>query len=233
MSSDIGCLKHIIEHIWKLRLITNGYLLILKQIRCSAMDKIVLVSIFLVSSLCLLAQPKEKQDTTVMFGSKVLGADTLPHRNLSEVPVFPRKNFSKRSQYNKYRRLVYRLKKVAPYAKEAAMLLVDYEERFANEPDKKKRRKYVKEIEKGLMSKYGAELKKLTISEGRLLIRLIDRETGSTTYELVKELRGGFSAFFWQSVARIFGNNLKTKYDPEGQDKLIEEIMQLIEKNSA
>ncbi|MCL3779694.1 DUF4294 domain-containing protein [Prolixibacteraceae bacterium JC049] len=175
------------------------------------------------------AQKKTGKDT-VMYGSKVMGADTLPHRNLKEVSIFPRKNFANNRQYKRYRRMAYRLKKVMPYAKEAAKLLVDFEERFAKETDKKKRRKYVKEIEKQLMAKYGKELKRLSISEGRLLIRLIDRETGSTTYQLVRELRGGFSAFFWQSVARIFGNNLKTEYEPNGQDKMIEEIIQMIEK---
>lgn len=175
------------------------------------------------------AQKKEKQDT-VAYGSKIMGTDTMPHRNLKEISIFPRKRFANNRQYKRYRRMAHRLKKVHPYAKEAAKLLVDFEERFEKEKDRKKRRKYVKEIEKQLMARYGKELKRLSISEGRLLIRLIDRETGSTTYKLVKELRGGFSAFFWQSVARIFGNNLKTEYEANGQDKMIEEIILMIEK---
>ncbi|TKG94781.1 DUF4294 domain-containing protein [Puteibacter caeruleilacunae] len=194
-----------------------------------SMFRLILVLLF-----CWVANKTEAQndqDSSKVIGDRlVIGADTIPHRNLKEVPVFPRKTFSNRWQYNRYRRLVYRLKKVYPYAKQAAELLVDFEEKFEQEPDKAKRRKYVKSIEKQLMNRYGDELKKLSISEGRLLIRLIDRETGSTTYELVKDLRGGFSAFFWQSVAKIFGNNLKTKYDPEGDDELIEEIILKIEK---
>ncbi len=188
----------------------------------------ILTYILILTVSATLAQ--EERDSTNLYGIKIEGNDTVYHRNLKEIPVFPKRNFSSRWKYNRYRRLVYRLKKVYPYAKEAALLLTDYEEKFANELSHSKRRRYVKQVEKQLMERYGDELKRLTISEGRLLVRLIDRETGSTTYELVKELRGGFSAFLWQSVARIFGNNLKTKYDPEGNDQMIEEIIVLIEQ---
>jgi hypothetical protein len=83
-------------------------------------------------------------------------------------------------------------------------------------PDTKRRDKkaYIKMIEKELFRKYGPELKKLSISDGRVLIKLIDRETDYTSYELIDELKGSVSAFFWQGVARVFGNNLKTPYDP-------------------
>ena len=90
-------------------------------------------------------------------------------------------------------------------------------------------KRYIKQVDKELQKKYGPELKKLTITQGRLLIKLIDRQTSSTSYELVKELRGSFSAFMWQSLARLFGENLKEKYDAEEEDKMIEHIVLRIE----
>ena len=86
--------------------------------------------------------------------------------------------------------------------------------------------KFYKKFERELRAEYEGELKGLSVTQGRILIRLIDRETDNTSYELVKELRSGFTAFFWQGVARMFGNNLKTEYNPQkGEDKLIEDIM--------
>ena len=84
--------------------------------------------------------------------------------------------------------------------------------------------------ENEIKEEYGDELKKLTFSQGKILLLLIDRETGDTSYELVKDLRGSFSAFFYQTFARIFGFNLKIQYDPNGKHRMIEEIVRLIEK---
>ena len=84
-------------------------------------------------------------------------------------------------------------------------------------------------MERALKKKYPPVLKKMTLSQGKLLIKLIDRETDQTSYELVKELRGGFRAFFWQSIARLFGANLKDTYDKEGEDMMVEELIRLYE----
>jgi hypothetical protein len=87
----------------------------------------------------------------------------------------------------------------------------------------------MKELEQQLLREYKDDIKKLTISEGRILLKLIDREARRTSYALIKEFRGGFSAFFWQSIARIFGGDLKVEYDPYGEDKVLEHIVMLIE----
>ena len=92
-----------------------------------------------------------------------------------------------------------------------------------------KKRKYIKKMEKELFSDFEGDLKKLTITQGRLLIKLIDRETGDTTYEWVKELKGSLPAFFWQAIARIFGSNLKSEFDAPGKDRLIDEIILMID----
>jgi hypothetical protein len=79
------------------------------------------------------------------------------------------------------------------------------------------------------MNQFEKEVKRLTVTQGIILVKLIDRETGRTSYQVIKELKGGFTAFFWQGIARIFGNNLKTEYDPENQDKVMEDIVLGIE----
>ncbi|HSH51466.1 MAG TPA: DUF4294 domain-containing protein, partial [Bacteroidales bacterium] len=157
--------------------------------------------------------------------------DTIPNVLIGEVIIFPEKKFKNRYQAWRYRKLVRDLKKVYPYAKLAKKKLDQMEKEFLELETEKERKRYVKTIEKQLMDEFGNELKKLTITQGRLLLKLIDRETGSTSYFLLQELRGNFSAFFWQAIARLFGSDLKSEYDPQGEDRMIERIVLLIEHN--
>lgn len=154
--------------------------------------------------------------------------DTLPHITIKPVLVTPR-NFHSHRDVRKYWRLAMKVKKVYPYAQKAAELLKEYDAYYTATDDPKLRRQYVKQVERKLIDEYGPQLKKLSLSEGRILIKLIDRETQHTSYELIKDLKGGFSAFFWQGVARMFGNNLKDDYDPVTEDRMIEEIIFFIE----
>jgi hypothetical protein len=96
-------------------------------------------------------------------------------------------------------------------------------------PDDKDRRKYLRNIEKDIFGEYEDDVRDMTITQGRLLIKLIDRETRNTSYELIRQYRGSFSASFWQAVARIFGSNLKAEYDPYGEDFIIELIINEID----
>ena len=160
---------------------------------------------------------------------KVIGKDTLPHIYLREVIIIPPRKFKNKKQARRYWKLVYNLKKVIPYAKLANAKLTEINNHLPTLQTEKERKLYIKQAEKMLKNEFEDELKKLTISQGRLLIKLVDRETGETTYQLVKELKGSFSAFLWQSLARLFGSNLKSEYDVEGEDKMIEEIIILIE----
>jgi len=155
----------------------------------------------------------------------VVDGDTMPQIRLHQVFVMPKKIYYSKSEKRKFLRLVRKIKKVLPYAQLANKTLRDINVQLEGIDDKRTRKKYIKKVDKVLKDKYGNELKNLTISEGRILIKLIDRETGSTSYELIKELKGSFSAFMWQSLARLFGENLKQDYDPEKEDKLIEEIL--------
>jgi hypothetical protein len=159
----------------------------------------------------------------------VIDGDTLWVAELDEIYIFPTKKFSSRRERRRYTRLIYNVKKAYPWAKLAGEKLADVEVHLISLKTEKEQKDYMKLIEKDLLKDYKEDLKKLTITQGRILIKLIDRETGDTSYELVKELRGNISAVFWQTLARLFGSNLKSEYDPEGDDRLIEEIIVLIE----
>jgi len=93
----------------------------------------------------------------------------------------------------------------------------------------REKRKYINRVEEELKEEFEDDLGNMTYTQGRLLIKLIDRETGETTYKWIKELRGSFSAFFWQAIARIFGSDLKTEFDKSGEDRVIDEILIRIE----
>lgn len=155
--------------------------------------------------------------------------DTLIYKTLPEVTVFSKPEFDKPRHERQYNRYVERVKKVYPYAKLAGEMLAEYEPKYLALEDDKERRKMMKELEKKLLSEYKDDMKKMTISDGRVLLKLIDRETSKTSFTLIKEFRGGASAFFWQSIARIFKNDLKSEYDPFGEDMVLEQIVTLIE----
>ncbi|MEA2106358.1 MAG: DUF4294 domain-containing protein [Bacteroidota bacterium] len=187
--------------------------------------------IFLLFSDFVYAQNQVDADTIVVTKTVIDNGDTIPNVVLGEVIIFPEKKFKNRYQAWRYRKLVRDLKRVYPYAKLAKKKLDQMEKEFLELETEKERKRYVKTIENQLMDEFGNELKKLTITQGRLLLKLIDRETGSTSYVLLQELRGNFSAFFWQAIARLFGSDLKSEYDPQGEDRMIERIVLLIEHN--
>lgn len=159
----------------------------------------------------------------------VVDGDTLPHVRMREIIVFPPRVFENRRQQRRYTRLVRYVKKVYPYAVTANQTLRDIDEHLATLDSERERKAYVDQAEEELRAEFEQDLRELTITQGMILIKLIDRETGETSYELVKELRGSLSAFFWQGIARLFGSNLKAEYDKEGDDAMIEEIVVKIE----
>ena len=155
----------------------------------------------------------------------VTSPDSLPHVMLNEIAVFPRtKNMSKK-ELRQYTILEFRVKKVYPIAKVAAVKLQEYNRVYLSFNKEKERKEYIKRIEKELFSEFETEIRTMSIQQGRILIKLIDRETGRSSYEIIKEFKGGFSAFFWQGVARLFGHNLKSEYDAAVEDRQIEYIV--------
>ncbi len=155
--------------------------------------------------------------------------DTLIHVPLRSIIIRPPFKFKSRRQQRRYSRLVLYVKKVYPYSQIVSEQLNDIHTNLDNYKSKKEKSFYIKQKEKELKKQFEGQLRKLTFTQGRILIKLVDRETGHTTYEIVKELKGSLSAFFWQSVARLFGSNLKMEYDAKGDDRMIEDIVIRIE----
>lgn len=160
---------------------------------------------------------------------EVVNGDTIPSVRLPEIWVYAEYTYKNKRQYEAWTRTKYNVKKVYPYAILASAKLKEYNRILEKMPDEKTRNAYMKIVEKDLKAEFEEPLKNLTINQGRILLKLIDRETGNTSYSLVKDLRGGFQAFMWQSVARIFGSNMKSEYDPTGEDIMIERAIKLIE----
>ena len=158
--------------------------------------------------------------------------DTLPMISLREVVVLPRmfKNRRDYRQYKRYNRLVYNVQKAYPYAQIAAKKINDIEERIANVHSKSQRKQVIQEEYRQLMKTFKKPLMKLSITQGKILVRLIYRETNNTSFHHIQEYKGNANAYFWQSIALLFGNNLKADYDPEGADREIEEIVREIER---
>ncbi|HZH73684.1 MAG TPA: DUF4294 domain-containing protein [Mariniphaga sp.] len=169
----------------------------------------------------------QKEDDFMM--GIIRNGDTIIHKNLIEITVLPEKEFKNARQERRYNRFVHKVKKVYPYARMAGDMLNEYEPKFLALETDKERRQMMKELEQQLLNEYKDDMKKMTLSEGRLLLKLIDRETSRTSYTLIREFRGGVSATFWQGLARLFGSNLKSEYEPHGEDRTLEEIVRLIE----
>ncbi|MDR0687343.1 MAG: DUF4294 domain-containing protein [Prevotellaceae bacterium] len=159
--------------------------------------------------------------------------DTIPHVRLQPVYCFAKPKFKnarqERKYYQEYARMARNMKKVYPYAQLAKQTLAKMDAEFVLLKDDRAKKAYIRKVEKELFREFEQPLRKLTISQGRMLIKLVDRETGRTGYQIVKELKGGFAAFFWQSVAVLFDSSLKTQFDAEGQDKILEQLIILYE----
>jgi hypothetical protein len=156
--------------------------------------------------------------------------DTIPYIWMPWVVISERMPFKTRRRYVEWTRLKHNVKKVYPYAILAAAKLKEYDLELAKIPNESDRKAFLKKSEKELQKQFGEELKGLSINQGIILMKLIDRETGKTTYNIVKEMRGNFQAFMWQSLASLFGSSMKQEYDLNNpEDKMIEIAVKQIE----
>ena len=166
----------------------------------------------------------------VLVKAVIEGNDTLPCTTLKTVDVFGfKKNISKK-EAKRRTTLIRNVVKVYPYARLAAEKLEEYDRMLAEIPSKEGRNKEMKKVEKAIVKEFTPTIEELTFSQGLILLKLVDRETGKTTYHIVDELRGKMRAFFYQSIARLWHYNLKEQYDPKGKDREIETIVQQIER---
>ena len=137
--------------------------------------------------------------------------------------------FKNEKERREFYKLVRNVKKTLPLAKEINGIIIETYEYLQTLPDEKSRDKHLKRVEKGLKEQYTPRLKKMTFSQGKLLIKLINRQTDSSSYELVKAFLGSFKAGFYQAFASLFGASLKKEYHPEGEDALTERVVLMVE----
>jgi len=159
----------------------------------------------------------------------IVNGDTIPYIELRPVVIFSPRFFSSRAEENRHRRLVHNVRRVYPFARLAGQKFAYYTQVMDTLPDEASRRRLMRQVERDLRYEFEDDLVRLTTAQGAILIRLIDRETRHSSFEVVREFRGTVSAVFWQSLGRLFGYNLRERYDPNGQDRQIEEIVLLIE----
>ena len=166
---------------------------------------------------------------TVKVGKVLEGGDSIQYMEMNNVYVFPPVEFSSKRQAQAYMRLVKNVKTVLPIAKEANMIMMETAEYLETLPNKKAKEEHMKRVEKSIMQEYKPRMKRLTYSQGKLLIKLIYRESHSSGYELIQAFLGPVRAGFYQAFAWAFGASLKKEYDAEGIDRLTERVVLLVE----
>ena len=185
--------------------------------------------------LCVTAQ--EKADDagsptfvpTVKVSKVLVGGDSIQYMEFSNVYVYPQLTFSSKRQQQSYMRLVKNVKITLPLAKEVRQILIETAEYLETLPNDKAKEAHIKRVEQSILKEYKPKMKKLTYSQGKLLIKLINRECNSTSYEAIQAFMGPLRAGFWQAFAWAFGASLKKEYDPEGTDRLTERVVLLVE----
>jgi hypothetical protein len=156
--------------------------------------------------------------------------DTIAMIHLREVIIYPELRFKNKRERQNYDKLVRDVKRTLPYAKMVYHTLIETYEYMETLPNDKAREKHLKRMEKELFQEYKPELKRLTLSQGKLLIKLIDRECNQSSYNILRAYLGSFRAGFWNIFAGVFGASLKSEYDPKGKDALTERVVVMVER---
>lgn len=165
-----------------------------------------------------------------MVPACVYEGDTIANFALPVLHIFKPLRLTTREQVLEYRRLVRDVKRVLPFAKMVSETLFETYEYMETLPTERAKAKHLRQLEKDLIAQYTPELKKLTLRQGKLLIKLINRECNSSSYGLIDAFLGRFSASMWNGFAKLFGASLKTDYDPEGEDAVIERVCVMVER---
>lgn len=174
---------------------------------------------------------KKKNDKRLAALTTIVDGDTIPSFQLMEVNIYGRRDFSNKRKKKKYDKLVRDVLKTYPYSKEIKAVMVETYLYLQTLPNEEDQRKHLDKVEKGVWEQYLPIMKKMTLSQGKMLIKLIDRECNQTSYELIDAFIGRFKARFYQTFAALFGASLKKEYDPTGDDADIEEIIYLYEND--
>lgn len=191
---------------------------------------IVILTLFalFLSFQSILAQDKQSRGG-YLVPVCIYEGDTIPCVQLPTVYIFKPLKFKNDKERMEYYKLVRNVKKVYPIAREINRTILETYEYLQTLPNEKARQKHIKRVEKGLKDQYTPRMKKLSFAQGKLLIKLVDRQSNQTSFELVKAFMGPFKAGFYQTFAALFGASLKKEYDPNGEDKLTERVVILVE----
>lgn len=171
------------------------------------------------------SQSNWSTNDTLIRGAVIIDGDTMEAKVLEGVYVF--KYLNRKEAWTRLRNAVY---VTYPYAKRAAMILNDINAHIAKQTDKSIISNYINSREKELKKQFADPIMNLSVYQGKILMKLINRETGNNCYNILKEFKGGFSARFWQTIAFFFGSNLKQPYDPKGEDADIETIVKEVRR---
>ena len=166
---------------------------------------------------------------TVKVGNVLVNGDSIQYMEMNNVYVYPNLTFKNSKQAAAYNRLVKNVKTVLPIAKEVNQIIVETYEYLETLPDKKSKDEHMKRVEKSIFKEYKPRMKKLTYSQGKLLIKLVYRECDSRSYDIIKAFLGPIRAGFYQAFASLFGASLKKDYDAEGTDRLTERVVLMVE----
>lgn len=190
------------------------------------------ISIWVLSTVCVCtsASAQSYKRKQVVLPVEAYKGDTIPVVHLKDVYIYQRPKFKNRRQERYYWRNVRDVKKTLPIAREVRGIIIETYEYLLTLPDEKLREEHLTAVEKGMLAQYTPQMKKLTFSQGKMLIKLIDRECDQTGYELIRTFMGSFKAGFYQTFAALFGASLKRDYDPDGDDAEIEEIIYWVDQ---
>lgn len=191
--------------------------------------RIVLIGIVLLSFICLQTKAQDLFKTEIQPFSINTEGDTLKVMIVGDIYVYPPPAFKNAGEEEKYAKQIRDVKRTLPYAKLIYTTLIETYEYIMTLPSEEDREAHLKRMEKELYDEYFPVLKKMSLSQGKLLIKLIDRECNQTSYNLVKAFLGSFRAGFWNVFASLFGASLKSEWDPEGKDAATERIVELVE----
>lgn len=178
-----------------------------------------------------------KQRSTIylmpnVYPAVILDGDTIACIGLKDFIKYSPMRFSNNKQQIAYTRLVRDVKKTLPYAKEIARIITETYEYMETLPDDKARQKHLNQMERYLYDEYKPKMSKLTRSQGQLLIKLVDRETNSSSYHIVDAFMGSAKAITYNFFASLFGNSLKRRYNPYGDDRVTERVCVLVEQGA-
>ena len=176
-----------------------------------------------------MVSPDTLPQVSYLLKTATYDGQTYPSVELREIVVYGKYPRKVKFDYRRHARLVYNIKRVYPYSLIVKNELGRVNRLLETMSDEKEKRAFLAQYEKDILKQYEDDMTHLTFTQGKILIKLIDRETMNTSYDLIREYRGKFTASFWQTVAKLFGANLKSTYDPYGEDYLIEQVVQEIE----